>query len=179
MSHTAENTKPYHIWKRNYLLKFAMRCPARVGAELLHTPEWGRTLNLYGDPIVLLQAGLVEMHYSWKGTHAIKKGEKVRVLVWHIPPPVCLHMFGSASFPSQHVWYLQPGQVPKTANLPFYKARWTCSVFHWYNHLAAVIVSSIGLEDIIAHTEALTKFTHQALNSSNKVFPLWTLRWIQ
>lgn len=33
------------------------------------------------------------------------------------------------------------------------------SVFHWHNHLAALFVPSIDLEDIIAHIEALTKFT--------------------
>lgn len=38
-------------------------------------------LSLPWDPIVLLQAGPVEMHYTWNGTHTTERGEKVGVLV--------------------------------------------------------------------------------------------------
>ena len=48
----------------------------------------------------------------------------------------------------------------------FFFFRWTSFVFSWYNHLATIFVSSIGLEDIITHIEALTKFTQQALIDS-------------
>ena len=37
------------------------------------------------------------------------------LLVWHIPPPVHLLTPYSAASPSQHVWYAQPGQIPKAA----------------------------------------------------------------
>lgn len=60
----------------------------------------------------------------------------------------------------QHTWYTQPGQIPKAANLPLLKAR---CVFQWYNHLATIFIPSIGLEDVMAHVESLTKFTQQGL----------------
>lgn len=58
------------------------------------------------------------------------------------------------------------GQIPKGDNFPFQKARWDCSVFHWYNYLSALFVPSIGLEDLKAYIEAPTKFTQRALNTS-------------
>ena len=54
----------------------------------------------------------------------------------------------------------------KLANFPLPKARWAHSVFHWYDHLATAFAPSVGLENIIAHIEAFTKFTQQALNDS-------------
>ena len=68
--------------------------------------------------------------------------------------------------PGQNVWYAQPGQVLKAADLPLLKARWACFAFHWYNHLATIFVHSLGLEDVIAHIQALTKVTQQASNDS-------------
>ena len=47
-------------------------------SELLHT-RW--------DPIVLLQARPAKIHYTCDGPHAIKRGKKVKVLVWNILPP--------------------------------------------------------------------------------------------
>lgn len=44
--------------------------------------------------------------------------------------------------------------VTMAANLPLLKARWTHSVFSWYDHLAAVFVLSISLEDVIAHNRS-------------------------
>ena len=70
-----------------------------------------------------------------KNTHHWKE-EEVEILLWHILP----------ASPSPPGWQcclpwticvrvcIRPGQVPKAAHL---KARWACSVFHWYNHLAA------------------------------------------
>ena len=52
------------------------------------------------------------------------------------------------------------------------KARWARSVFHWYDHLASIFVPSIGLEDIIAHIEALTKFTQQGFDDSRQSLSL-------
>ena len=37
------------------------------------------------------------------------------VLVWHILPVVHLPTPDSATFPGQHVWYAQLGQIPKAA----------------------------------------------------------------
>ena len=39
--------------------------------ELLHTPERVGITQSPLSPIVLLQTGLVEMHYTWNGTHTI------------------------------------------------------------------------------------------------------------
>lgn len=47
-------------------------------------------------------------------------------------------------------------------------ARWAHPVFHWYNHLASILIPSIGLEDIIAHTKALTKFTQKLFYDSQQ-----------
>lgn len=47
-------------------------------------------------------------------------------------------------------------------------ACWVQSVFQWYDYLAAIFIPSLGIEDIITHIEALTKFTQQALNDSNQ-----------
>ena len=66
--------------------------------------------------------------------------------------------------PSQRVWYVQPTQVPKVANLPFLQARWVHSISYWYHHLAAIFFPFIGLEDIIGHT----KFTQQDLKDSEQ-----------
>ena len=59
------------------------------------------------------------------------------------------------------------------ANLPLMWARWVKqSVFHWDDHLAAILLPPVGLEDVIAHIEALTAFTQQVLNESNQVVSL-------
>ena len=75
----------------------------------------GELLNLHWDPVVLLQAGPVEMHYTWNGTYTIESGEEV--LLWHIlhSPPVHLLVPDSAPHPGQHEWYAQSGQISKTA----------------------------------------------------------------
>lgn len=63
-------------------------------------------------------------------------------------------------------------KVTKIVKPPLLKARWAHSVFHWYNHLAAIFVLFFGLEDIIAHIETLTEFTQQALNDSRQSLSL-------
>ena len=45
-------------------------------------------------------------------------------------------------------------------------------MFHWYDHLAAIFVPSVGLENVISHIEALTKFIQKALNDSNQAIIL-------
>lgn len=52
--------------------------------------------------------------------------------------------------------------VTKVAYLLLLKSRWAHSVFHWYNWSSATIFPHfIGMEDIIAHIEALNTFTQQ------------------
>ena len=62
--------------------------------------------------------------------------------------------------------------VKTAANPPFLKARWVCSVFHWYDHLVSIFVSSNGLADIIEHIEVLTRFTKQTLRDSQQSLSL-------
>lgn len=51
----------------------------------------------------------------------------------------------SPSFHNVHAnMYVQSGQVPKAADLPFLKARWARSVFYWYNHLTTVFVPPLA-----------------------------------
>ena len=56
----------------------------------------------------------------------------------------------------------------KPANLPHLKTRWARSVFHWYDYLAAVFVPSLGTTDVMLQVDALTNFTQQALQDSQK-----------
>ena len=72
-------------------------------------------LSLHCDPIVLLQAGPVETHYTWNGTHTIEKGEKAWILVWHNLPPVYLLTSNSRASPGQHGWHAQSDQVRTAA----------------------------------------------------------------
>ena len=48
------------------------------------------------------------------------------------------------------------------------KTRWARSVFHWYDYLAAVFLPSLGTTDVMLRVDALTSFTQQALQDSQK-----------
>ena len=56
----------------------------------------------------------------------------------------------------------------KPANLPHLKTRWARSVFHWYHYLAAVFVPSFGTTDVMLRVDALTNFTQQTCQDSQK-----------
>ena len=56
----------------------------------------------------------------------------------------------------------------KPANLPHLKTRWARSVFPWYDYLAAVFVASLGTTGVMLRVDALTNFTQQALQDSQK-----------
>ena len=56
----------------------------------------------------------------------------------------------------------------KPANLPHLKTWWTRSVFHRYDYLAAVFVPSLGTTDVMLRVDALTNFTQQAWQDSQK-----------
>lgn len=101
----------------------------------------------------------------------LKERRRWGVLVWHILPPVHQLMPDRAASLSQHGWYAKPGQVPKTANFPLLKARWVCS-FPLLQSLGYSLCLSIGLEDVLAHTEALTKSVQQVLNDSQQSLSL-------
>ena len=62
---------------------------------------------------------------------------------------------------------LDPKELPSLhqppVNLPYRHARWTRSVFQWYEYLAALFVPSVGTMGIMVKVEALTNFTKQAL----------------
>ena len=53
-------------------------------------------------------------------------------------------------------------------NLPYSHARWTRSVFQWYEYIAAFFVPSVGTTDIMIKAETLTNFTKQALLDRTK-----------
>ena len=99
------------------------------------------------------------MHYAYNGACTIKSGEKVKVLVCHILP----HLLTPASATSPANMHGMYNQI-RFLKLPAFLSSsggWACCISHWYNHLAALSVPSIGLED-------LTKFTPQALNNSQQ-----------
>ena len=56
----------------------------------------------------------------------------------------------------------------KPANLPHLRTRWARSVFHWYDYLAAAFVPSLGTTDVMLRVDALTNFTQQTLQDSQK-----------
>ena len=56
----------------------------------------------------------------------------------------------------------------KPANLPHLRTHWTRSVFHWYDYAAAIFIPSLGTSDVILRVDALTNFTQQALQDSQK-----------
>lgn len=70
---------------------------------------------------------------------------------------VFLSMPDSATSHGQHVWYAQPCQVPKAANLPLLKAKWVFSLLYQHDHLASPLAWSM--------TEQTQKLL---LNSPNK-----------
>lgn len=62
------------------------------------------------------------------------------------------------------------GHVPKTANFPL--LRKVGVFFSQVKSFGHSLCPSIGLEDVIGHTEALSKFIQQALNDSQQSLSL-------
>ena len=67
----------------------------------------------------------------------------------------------------------------KPANLPHLRTCWARSVFHWYGYLAAVLVPSLGTTDVMLQVDALTNFTQQALQDSQKAISALNAEQIQ
>ena len=63
----------------------------------------------------------------------------------------------------------------KPASLPYLKTQWAKSVFHWCNYLAAEFVPSLGTTDVMLRGDALTNFSQQALQDSQKVLKIFQL----
>ena len=63
---------------------------------------------------------------------------------------------------------IKPNLQQSPVNLPYLCARWTRSVFQWYEYIAALFIPSIGTTDIMIKIEALTNFTKQTLLGSAK-----------
>ena len=62
----------------------------------------------------------------------------------------------------------QKPNLQSPENLPYLRARWTRSVFHWCEYIAASFVPSIGTTEIMIKIQALTNFTKQALLDRTK-----------
>ena len=67
----------------------------------------------------------------------------------------------------------------KPANLPHLKTRWARSVFHCYDYLTAVFIPFLGTTDVMLRIDALTNFTQQALQDSQKVISALNTEQIQ
>ena len=67
----------------------------------------------------------------------------------------------------------------KPASLPYLKTQWAKSVFHWCNYLAAEFVPSLGTTDVMLRVDALTNFTQQALQDSQKAISALNAEQIQ
>ena len=171
MFYAAENTKPQWVWERHFLLEFTLGCLTMMGE--LSPPKWGGTTqSLMGSLCPTASWTCTNTLYMKWNAHTENK-EKVGVLIWHIH--IYLLTTDSAVSPGQHKYYAQPGQVSKAANGPLPKIRWAHSVSHWYDHLDAIFVPSIGLKDILTQREALTKFAQQTLHNSLQSFLYWNL----
>ena len=73
------------------------------------------------------------------------------------------------------LYIFRASKKKEPANLPHLKTRWARSVFHWYDYLAAVFVPSLGTTDVMLRVDALTNFTQQALQDSQKVLKVFQL----
>lgn len=113
----------------------------------------GKLLSLRWDPLSCCKLDLLKCTLPGMEHVPLKEGRR-----WGSWSDISCVQSSSSRCSCQHVWYVQPGQVPTAANLPVLKARWAHAVFYWYNHLATVFLPSVGLEDI-ASIEALTIFT--------------------
>lgn len=72
------------------------------------------------------------------------------------------------------MWYVQPGPVPKAANLPLFKAGDGVGTHAGFPGVIIRLLpcASIGLEDVTAPREALTEVTQQALRDHQPSLPL-------
>ena len=120
---------------------------------------------------------------DWYGTDCVRGSE----IHWVVPN-------GTQWICGANLWpWLTPGWIGKCtlgfpwsqghirnnlemtpANLPLVRVQWVKrSVLCWYDHLTTIFLpSSRGLENVIGHIEALTKFTQQPLNDSNQAISL-------
>lgn len=64
-------------------------------------------------------------------------------------------------------------------NVPSLRARWSRSVFHWYDYLTATFVPSLGTTGTMIRVEALTNFTQRALNDSLRAIQALNTEQIQ
>ena len=65
-------------------------------------------------------------------------------------------------------WHHKAEPTTSPGKSTYLHARWTRSLFQWYEYIAALFVPSIGTTDIMIKVEALTNFTKQALLDSTK-----------
>ena len=62
-------------------------------------------------------------------------------------------------------------EVPEMPDiLPHLRTRWTRSVFHWYDYLAAMFVPSLGATDVMLQVDALTNYSTGFTKFSKKLF---------
>ena len=67
----------------------------------------------------------------------------------------------------------------KPINLLHLKTPWAKSVFHWYDHLATVFISSLGTTDVMLQVDALTNFIQWAFQDPKKVISALNAEQIQ
>ena len=75
--------------------------------------------------------------------------------------------------------FMLPELPERPANLPNLKTCWARSVFHWYDYLAAIFIPSLGTTDVMLWVDALTNFTKQSLQDSEKVISALNAEKIQ
>ena len=89
---------------------------------------------------------------------------------WIVRHTLCLH------FTHGFIFSDLPG---KPANLPHHKTCWARSVCHCYDYLAAIFLPSLRATDVMLWADALTNFTQQALQDSQKAILALSAEQIQ
>lgn len=139
--YAVESSKCHYTWKINYLLEFAVGHPTGMG-EFLCSPRWGGTAQSPLGASCLATSSTCWCTISGMEHAPLKEGRRWEFWSGRSLPAVHLLMPENAASPSQYMWCVQWGRVPKTVSLHLLKARWAHSVSHWFNHLAAIFIPS-------------------------------------
>lgn len=131
MGCAVENTKSHHTWEEHYLPEFTNGHPPEQMGYCVSLAT-GALFNLHWDPIVLLQASLVETNYTCnRACSTGKKGESGNPGLTYSHSVHLLTPHSPAS-PGQHVERAQYGHIPKAAAILTSKDRTTRVILFFF-----------------------------------------------
>ena len=160
------NESALHIrWPKYWSFNFSISPSNEYSRLISFRMDWLDLLAVQGTLKSLLQHHSSKASILWRSDFFIVQlshpymttGKTIAMARWTFVGKVMSLLFNMLSrlvktfLPrSKHLaqaWCTGLDQVPKAANLLLFKARWACSVFHWYD-LATIFVPSTGLENI-------------------------------